>query len=180
MQFRNEKWKEELREDVDDLRESDLGLVLHQLTMWNEKLDDRLRKIEGLFCLMCSGRGQLPCPSCGVDGNAGEGCGDCHRLGIVYCAGCGSSGRRIEPLTRASGLSKIEAQPAEDEAVPDPVAPITNRDDEDEFRIELTSLLNKHSMENGSNTPDFILANYLMACLKGFNLATKSRTKWYD
>ena len=34
-----------------------------------------------------------------------------------------------------------------------------------EFRQELESLINRHSMENASNTPDWILADYLAACL---------------
>lgn len=36
---------------------------------------------------------------------------------------------------------------------------------------ELSALLNKHSAENESNTPDFILARYLMTCLNAFNTA---------
>lgn len=47
------------------------------------------------------------------------------------------------------------------------------------FKRELETLINKHSMENGSNTPDFILAEYLMNCLKVFEIATKQRTAWY-
>lgn len=47
------------------------------------------------------------------------------------------------------------------------------------FRQELSSLLNRYSKENGSNTPDFILADYLNACLESFDKATASRTHWY-
>jgi len=47
------------------------------------------------------------------------------------------------------------------------------------FRKELISLINRHSLENGSNTPDFILADYLMDCLKVFNITTNLRGKWY-
>lgn len=43
---------------------------------------------------------------------------------------------------------------------------------------ELASVLNKHSAENGSNTPDFILAEYLISCLKAYNVATKSCRAW--
>lgn len=39
---------------------------------------------------------------------------------------------------------------------------------------EIASVLNKHSAENGSNTPDFILAEYLLACLAAFNTANNS------
>ena len=47
------------------------------------------------------------------------------------------------------------------------------------FRKELESLINHNSKENGSDTPDFILAEYLNDCLIAFDKATKSRTKWY-
>ena len=47
------------------------------------------------------------------------------------------------------------------------------------FMQELERLINKHSQENGSNTPDFILANYLKNCLGAFNDAVESRELWY-
>ena len=47
------------------------------------------------------------------------------------------------------------------------------------FRIELETLLNRHSMENGSDTPDFILADFLMGCLKAFDSTMERREKWY-
>ena len=47
------------------------------------------------------------------------------------------------------------------------------------FEKNLEQLLNKFSQENGSNTPDFILARYLMACLEAFNSAVLRRESWY-
>lgn len=47
------------------------------------------------------------------------------------------------------------------------------------LRQELTALLNKHSAENGSNTPDWILADYLLRSLDAFEQATKAREIWY-
>jgi hypothetical protein len=47
------------------------------------------------------------------------------------------------------------------------------------LRDELTALLNKHSRENISNTPDFILAYYLLDCLSAFDKATLQRDDWY-
>ena len=38
-----------------------------------------------------------------------------------------------------------------------------------DFEKELTDLLNRYSKENGSNTPDFILARYLIGCLKNYD-----------
>ncbi len=43
------------------------------------------------------------------------------------------------------------------------------------FRGDLASLLNQHSKEQGSNTPDFILAQYLVDCLEAFDRATLDR-----
>ena len=37
-----------------------------------------------------------------------------------------------------------------------------------DFRKELEDLINRFSKENGSNTPDFILAEYLEGCLSNF------------
>ena len=47
------------------------------------------------------------------------------------------------------------------------------------FEIELTSLINKHSLENGSNTPDFILAHFLLNCLVAGNYLVDRREQWY-
>lgn len=43
------------------------------------------------------------------------------------------------------------------------------------FEKELESLINRYCKENGSNTPDLILANYLLNCLEAFDVATNSR-----
>ena len=48
----------------------------------------------------------------------------------------------------------------------------------EEFEKELQALLNKYSMENPSDTPDFILAAYLSNCLRAFNLAHEETAKW--
>jgi hypothetical protein len=47
------------------------------------------------------------------------------------------------------------------------------------FTKELEILINKFSMENGSNTPDFILSNFLSSCLLNFNETLKEREQWY-
>ena len=49
-----------------------------------------------------------------------------------------------------------------------------------DFRKELASLINKFSKENYSDTPDFILAQYLDACLIAFSDAVMRRTEWYQ
>ena len=47
------------------------------------------------------------------------------------------------------------------------------------FRGDLTDLINTHSKEAGSNTPDYILAQFLEGCLSAFDQATKERVHWY-
>lgn len=48
-------------------------------------------------------------------------------------------------------------------------------DNRDAFRKELRNLINTYSMENYSNTPDYVLAAYLSRCLEAFNLAANER-----
>lgn len=48
-----------------------------------------------------------------------------------------------------------------------------------ELQLELTSLLNKYSVENRSDTPDFILAEYMMNCLAAYSSAVKLRDSWH-
>jgi len=49
----------------------------------------------------------------------------------------------------------------------------------DEFEKELEHLINKHSLENESNTPDFIIARYLRKSLETFNEAARAKDDWY-
>jgi len=53
------------------------------------------------------------------------------------------------------------------------------QDMETDFRKELENLVNKYSRENGSDTPDFILARYLENALNNFDAAVKEREEWY-
>jgi hypothetical protein len=48
------------------------------------------------------------------------------------------------------------------------------------FRDQLRNLINYHSKENGSNTPDFILADYLEGCLAVFDKTMIARDAWRD
>ena len=47
------------------------------------------------------------------------------------------------------------------------------------FEKDLEDLINYKSMENESNTPDFILAKFMKSCLDAYTAATKEREKWY-
>lgn len=44
---------------------------------------------------------------------------------------------------------------------------------------DLQSAINRNSAEKGSNTPDFILAEYLVSCLRAFDAAIQARELWY-
>lgn len=44
---------------------------------------------------------------------------------------------------------------------------------------ELASTLNRFSAENASDTPDFILAQYLLGCLAAWNQGVQQRETWY-
>ena len=48
-----------------------------------------------------------------------------------------------------------------------------------DFRRDLEAVINGNSMENGSNTPDCILAEYLAECLRAFDQASRAREAWY-
>ena len=48
------------------------------------------------------------------------------------------------------------------------------------FELELRDLINKYSLENDSETPDFILARYLVSCLGNFNNAIYTREAFTD
>lgn len=49
----------------------------------------------------------------------------------------------------------------------------------DTFRNELENLINRMSIENGSNTPDFVLAEYLTNCLCIYEKAIEQREAWH-
>lgn len=48
-----------------------------------------------------------------------------------------------------------------------------------EFEDALKGLINRHSQENASNTPDWILAQYMGACLAAWNTGVQQRETWY-
>lgn len=61
-------------------------------------------------------------------------------------------------------------------ASPSPNAAINEHFD---LRKAIEININLYSAENGSNTPDFILAQYLMDCLAAYDKAVTAREKWY-
>lgn len=51
--------------------------------------------------------------------------------------------------------------------------------EESTFEKELENLINRYSVENESNTPDYILVEYLRNCLDVFTSAVVARENWY-
>jgi hypothetical protein len=47
------------------------------------------------------------------------------------------------------------------------------------LHVELQQLLNRVSRENRSDTPDYILANFMIGCLASYEQATNARECWY-
>jgi len=50
----------------------------------------------------------------------------------------------------------------------------------EQFYKDLIVLINKHSMENQNDTPDYILADYIMNSLMAFTATTLKRDKWWN
>lgn len=48
------------------------------------------------------------------------------------------------------------------------------------FKKELGELINKYSLENLSDTPDYILADYLIDCLNTFGRTIDARRRWFS
>jgi hypothetical protein len=51
--------------------------------------------------------------------------------------------------------------------------------DVETFERALERLVNTYSQENASNTPDFLLAQYLIGCLRVWNECVTERERWY-
>lgn len=45
--------------------------------------------------------------------------------------------------------------------------------------LTIAGCINVASAENGSDTPDFIIAEYLVDCLEALDAAVRKREKWY-
>ena len=48
-----------------------------------------------------------------------------------------------------------------------------------DFLKDLAALINRYSIEGGSNTPDFILADYMLMALENYEAANNRRERWY-
>lgn len=74
---------------------------------------------------------------------------------------------------------ECELEAPEEEGAPDSPEPVDPEHRQERFRNDLQDLLNRHSMENGSNTPDYQLADYLITCLHALDETINRRESWY-
>ena len=51
--------------------------------------------------------------------------------------------------------------------------------DDHGLQKKIKDLLNSESRESESNTPDYILANYLLNCLRAYEAAVQQRENWW-
>lgn len=49
-----------------------------------------------------------------------------------------------------------------------------------DFYDELVTLINKYSQERHSNTPDYLLADYMINCLTAYEKAVTRRDVWHS
>lgn len=89
--------------------------------------------------------------------------------------------KQVLDALRAFGAPKGPSVDAEFLSTPDPkenlgVDPTPLRK---VFLEELSALVNKHSLQKGSNTPDFILAKHLCECVESLNATVRRRERWY-
>ena len=82
----------------------------------------------------------------------------------------------LEEIMDRVGGEGQEAAPVAFAQAEEPRAERARRDG---FRDDLQKLINQHSKENGSDTPDLFLADFLVACLAAFDAVTKARDAWY-
>lgn len=85
------------------------------------------------------------------------------------------SQRGKEPDEVINQCNELAEKMYEDNPLPMDTAPYIKPS----FGKAVESLINSYSKENDSNTPDFILSNYLLNCLNIFSYTTKRRDNWY-
>ncbi len=78
----------------------------------------------------------------------------------------------------ASSSGVPDSAPPEVVGPPDSGRPTTPVDWHAVVR-DIASVLNRHGLESGSDTPDFILAEHLLRCLEAYDATIRRRREWY-
>lgn len=60
------------------------------------------------------------------------------------------------------------------------ISPSQEHERREAFRKDLAKVLNRYSQENGSDTPEWILADYLIGCLNSWKNAARMRDRWWS
>lgn len=60
------------------------------------------------------------------------------------------------------------------------MAPAEHDGENENFEQDLILLINRHSKEGRTNTPDFILGNFLEKCLQAYTDTIDARNKWHQ
>lgn len=92
---------------------------------------------------------------------------------FTKCAGCDEGSIDVQkfPIIHKPGCA-YDSQDF-------PNAPPARQSNIETLRQSIARALNSVSAENGSNTPDFILARFLTDCLGAFDHASKHRAEWF-
>ena len=75
-------------------------------------------------------------------------------------------------------ISGVPSEKDENEIKYHPPSPEEEQKLHSAFEVQLSNLLNRHSAENATGTPDFILAAYLQDCLTAYNKTVIARAAW--
>jgi hypothetical protein len=96
------------------------------------------------------------------------------------CAKCGAvSTDSMWKLARNAWFPTIHAARFYEQHGRLPEQPRKKDDNMEGLRGELAGVLNRQSAENGSDTPDYVLAEFLMACLAAWDAGTLARDKFH-
>jgi hypothetical protein len=92
---------------------------------------------------------------------------------IEQCPSCGSPLHDAAPRSAETAFQKdlrrLDATYTSSAGVPEDLA----------FQKELAILINRHSVESASLTPDFLLASYMKDCLATWNKHQLLRDRWW-
>ena len=91
---------------------------------------------------------------------------------------------KLEPptyagITRESAAKCIEAGKKSLAFDVEDVGCQAQKDPAPSFQKALESLLNRYCKDNASNTPDFLLAEYMLNVLDAFTTLNNKRERWY-
>ncbi len=86
----------------------------------------------------------------------------------------------VELMDKFSAVNTIGSiGPDWPEGLTHPEPATTTNDAHESFETQLSRLINHHGLEQHSDTPDFLLARYLVRCLDVYHAGIIDREVWY-